>query len=275
MDRHSPITWKAALLLLALCAVMAVSALANSEDAVWPESPGDDVEINGKMVVDYSHMEDGYVMVCTSQPTNKKLKLRISRDKTQFMYDLNNEGEYEAFPLQLGSGTYDIALFENASGNKYSSGGKVTLKAKLVDENAAYLVPNQYVLYDKDSVTVKASDEMTEGEEDVQKIYDTVTQFLKDEFSYDFVRAKTIASGTLPEVDPTFERRAGVCQDLSAVTVCMLRVQGIPARLVIGYADKYYHAWTVAIVNGEEIFFDPTAAIGALDAKKYQIERMY
>ena len=67
----------------------------------------------------------------------------------------------------------------------------------------------------------------------------------------------------------------GICQDLAAVTACMLRVQGVPARLVIGYADKYYHAWNTVVVNGEEVFFDPTHAVGAIDAKKYQTERMY
>ena len=29
-----------------------------------------------------------------------------------------------------------------------------------------------------------------------------------------------------------------VCQDLAAIMCCMLRTQGLPARLVIGYADK-------------------------------------
>ncbi len=232
------------------------------------------VEVNGKLVVDASHMDEGYVMVCTNSPTKKGLKLRVSVGKVQFMYDLNNEGEYEAFPLQLGSAKYDIALFENASGNKYSAGGKVTLDVKLKDENAAFLVPNQYVNYVRESLTVLKSDELA-GDVSAKEAYQIITQFMADEFSYDFVRAKTIKSGTLPEVDPTFERRAGVCQDLAAVMVCMLRVQGIPAKLVIGYADKYYHAWTMAVVDGEEIFLDPTAAIGAMNAKKYQIERMY
>ena len=44
---------------------------------------------------------------------------------------------------------------------------------------------------------------------------------------------------------------------------------------MIGYADKYYHAWTVALVDGQEVFFDPTVAINALQASKYTIERFY
>ena len=57
--------------------------------------------------------------------------------------------------------------------------------------------------------------------------------------------------------------------------VCMLRVQGVPAKLEIGYADRYYHAWTSSVIDGKEVFFDPTNAIGAINAKKYQIEREY
>ena len=79
----------------------------------------------------------------------------------------------------------------------------------------------------------------------------------------------------LPDIENCFDAKAGVCQDLSAIMVCMLRVQGIPAKLMIGYADSYYHAWIVAVVNGKETFFDPTHAIGCINAKKYAVERFY
>ena len=153
--------------------------------------------------------------------------------------------------------------------------GSITVMASLRDENAAFLVPNQYVNYDLLSLTVQKSDELTDGLSKQKDIYDKVCDFMASEFNYDFVRASKITSFTLPEVDPCFERRSGICQDLSAVMICMLRVQGIPSRLMIGYADKYYYAWTVSVVDGQEIFFDPTEAIGAISAKKYQVERFY
>jgi len=123
------------------------------------------------------------------------------------------------------------------------------------------------------NAVVKSDEICSQGD-----VYNTVLNFMKSEFSYDFVRQKAIASSgqfLLPEIEECFDARAGVCQDLSAIMVCMLRVQGIPAKLMIGYADKYYHAWNVVTVNGEEVFFDPTNAVGAIDAKKYQAERMY
>ena len=46
-------------------------------------------------------------------------------------------------------------------------------------------------------------------------------------------------------------------------------------ELAIGYADQYYHAWTLTVLDGQEVFFDPTAALDAIDAKNYSVERMY
>ena len=246
-------------------------AYASSEDAVWPESAGTDVQTDGKLIIDASHMDQGYVMCCVSAPTDHGLKIRVTYSGAQLTYDLDNAGDYEIFPLQLGSGKYEFALFENVKGSKYSAQGKVVLSAQLTDENAAFLVPNQYVDYVRTTNAVLKSDELaTQGD-----VYNAVLDFMKSEFSYDFVRAKTIPAGTLPEIDECFDNRAGVCQDLSAIMVCMLRVQGIPARLMIGYADKYYHAWTVAVVDGKEVFCDPTHEIGCIDAKNYTIERFY
>ena len=258
-------------LLLLLLIAFGVAAHASSEDAVWPESSGTNVQVDGKLVIDASHIEQGYVMCCVSAPTDHGLKVRVVYNGAQLTYDLDNEGDYEVFPLQLGSGNYEFALFENVSGSKYSAEGKIVLSAQLTDENAAFLVPNQYVDYVRTTNAVLKSDELAaQGD-----VYQNVLDFMKSEFSYDFVRAKTIPAGQLPEIEECFDNRAGVCQDLSAIMVCMLRVQGIPAKLVIGYADQYYHAWTVALVDGKEVFCDPTHEIGCINAGSYTTERFY
>ena len=274
MRKHILVRWGLPIfLILLLWAVCAAVGYASSEDAVWPESPGTVVDSNGNMTVDSSHADQGYVMIRVTNPTKNRMKLRVTYGGGQLMYDVNSEGEYEAFPLQLGSGKYEFSMFENVKGSKYSAAGKVTLTVELVDPNAAYLVPNQYVNYNILTEAVKKSDEIGSGA--TRGTYDAVCNFISSEFAYDFVRAATISPGELPDIDYCYENRMGICQDLSAVMVCMLRVQGIPARLVIGYADKYYHAWTVTVLDGEEIFFDPTVAVGALNVNKYAIERMY
>ena len=57
----------------------------------------------------------------------------------------------------------------------------------------------------------------------------------------------------------------------------MLRSQGVPARLVIGtVGSNTYHAWVVAVVNGDNRFFDPTAEMNASSKnEQYSTERYY
>ena len=53
-------------------------------------------------------------------------------------------------------------------------------------------------------------------------------------------------------------------------------MSGVPARMMIGYADANYHAWTETFIGGEAVFFDPTAALEAISKpKEYSVERYY
>lgn len=263
------------LLLGVLCLVFFITLVqAGSADAVWPEAPGMNVLVDGNLLMDCSNDNKGYVMAGVMTPTGSAFKLQVTFNGGQLLYDLDSTGLYTTIPLQLGSGTYNFALFEGVGGGKFAGAGNISLTVQLDSEDAAFLVPNQYVDYVRETASVLKSDELSEGK-GTADVYNEVCNFMSSEFSYDFARAASIAPGTLPEIDSCFANRAGICQDLSAVMISMLRVQGIPSRLVIGYADGYYHAWTVSVVDGQEVFFDPTAAVGAISAGSYVTERIY
>ena len=242
---------------------------------VWPEESGQKLLKGGKLSVDAGNASLGYIRVMGSK-TKKRLKLRISFGKETLTYDLNSNGTFEVFPLQNGSGSYGITLYEQVSGKKYSQAGKVNEKAKMQDEQAAFLCPSQYVDYSADTPAVALSMEICDGLTSEKEKYDAVCSYITKNFGYDYIKAVTVTGGTLPDINECLDKKMGICQDLSAVTVCMLRVQGIHARLVIGYADNAYHAWVTATVDGEEAFFDPTAALRAIkNVKNYTVERIY
>lgn len=260
--------YAAALCLLLFCLMVALAA-------VWPEASGTDCKTGGNLTVDASNAKDGYVMIHGPE-TSRKLKLRITRDDTTFTYDLNGAGEYEVFPLQLGSGGYTCTLYQNVKGNQYSEEGQVSLSVTMENEEAAFLCPNQYVNYTADSPAVQKAEELCAGLSGQQAIFDTVKGFVESSFTYDFVAAVTVQPGQMPNPDGCFEKKMGICQDLAAMTVSMLRTQGVPARLMIGYADKQYHAWLTAFIDGEEVFYDPTAALGGIaKPHDYTMERYY
>ena len=266
---------RTAVLLPLVCLLFVAICHALLEGGIWPEASGIDVKYKDDMTIDYSNASQGYVMVSGAK-SSKGLKLRVTKGKSQLMYDLNKNGSYEAFPLQLGSGEYKFELFQNVSGTKYAAAGSTTIDAKLSDENIAFLSPNQYVYYTRDSEAVKLSEELLSGLETDKEKFEVAHQYVLDHFSYDFDKAKKVTGGTLPSIEYLLENNKGICQDLSAFLACMLRVQGIPTQLVIGYANKYYHAWNNVLIDGEYVQVDLTADIGALPGEyKYTVERIY
>jgi len=100
--------------------------------------------------------------------------------------------------------------------------------------------------------------------ERVDEIVEVVTNWVRDRVSY--VRGVTRVSSTAQEV---WEQREGVCQDLTHVTIALLRRLGIPARYVSGYlyskddaeiGEKVVgesHAW-VEYFAGDWVGIDPT-----------------
>ena len=261
----------AALILVACAAVIVVAIGIN-----LPEATGKTVKKDGKMTIDCSNMSEGYVMV-KSKKTSKRLKVQISTAGAKLNYDLNGNGEYEVFPLQFGSGKYQIALFENAGGKKYSKEGSVKLNVKMPNELSCFLYPNQYVPYDENTPCVVQAREMCAGMTDQGGIFKTICNYVTSNFVYDFIKSVSVKPGQLPQIDECWNNKMGICQDLSAMTCAMLRSQGIPARLMIGTVGaNTYHAWVVAVVNGEEKFFDPTAELNASSkTDTYTTERYY
>ncbi|MBQ9300785.1 MAG: hypothetical protein IJ214_09760 [Clostridia bacterium] len=269
---------KATLRLFLAVALLAVTLLlcgtALADNTVWPAT-GQDVKKNGKMKLDVSYTSNGYFMAAVQSKNKHKLKLRVVKSGETLTYDLNGNGDYEVFPLQLGNGKYEISLYENVSGKKYSQEGKVTISVSLKASTIPFLGPNQYVNYTRASEAVAKAADICAGKSG-KEAFDAVCGFMKSGFVYDYVKAVTIKAGVLPDIDGSYKKKMGVCQDLAAIMACMLRTQGIPSKLMIGYADKQYHAWTVTVINGEEVFYDPTAALNAISkVKEYTLERFY
>lgn len=265
----------AACLAALIGAIGCLGAFALFEGIVWPHADGDRVREKGSLTLDVSNAADGYVMARCDE-TSSRMKLRMEKGGSTYTYDLNGAGDYEIFPLQMGSGSYTCTLFKNVTGNKYSKEAEVSFDVELNNKNAAYLCPSQYVYYTEDSPAVKMSEEICAGlETDIEKVR-AIRDFMVDGFIYDFVRAATTKSFYLGDVDGCFDTRMGLCQDIAVVAACMLRVQGIPTQLVIGYANNIYHAWNNVLIDGEYKRLDITLEIGGI-AKNcvYTPERYY
>ena len=232
---------------------------------------------DGSLEVITEHMEDGYVLVRGGK-SKKRLKLRVRQGEHNVMYDLHGDGEYEVIPLQFGNGKYQFNLFKQISGSRYSEEGVVSFKVEMPDVNNAFLYPNQYINYDENSLAVKKAEELCRDVSDPNEKFDIISAYILRSFVYDYVRAATVntRADQFPDVDFCMKNKSGICLDLAATSVCMLRSQGIPAKLVIGSANGQYHAWVQVTLDGEEKLFDPTAVLQNMPkSTKYAVERWY
>ena len=263
--------------LIAVIILVACTVVFSLADVLMPERKGNDTT-NGKLSVNQGHADQGYIMA-KGPKTKTKMKVTVETGGTKLQYDINGNGEYEVYPLQLGRTNYVITLWRHVEGKKYGKIGQVKVAAKMQDELSCFLYPNQYVNYTADSPCVLKAIELCEGMTDQAEIFKTIRAFVLKNFQYDFIKSVTVAgsSGLLPDIEYCWTNKMGICQDLSAMTCAMLRSQGVPARLIIGQLGSGTpHAWVLAVVNGEDIFFDPTAELNASNkSETYTTLRWY
>ena len=239
------ITVLVAVLVVGIGTTAAVLALNGGSGASGVSAPGTAVEKNADAIIDYSNARDGYVMIkWTGGEAKVAVQVKGPSNPEKYTYYLRTDGNYDILPLSDGDGTYQIVVCKNVSGTKYAQVLAANVSAQLSDALAPFLRPNQYVNYSDSSEAVQKARELTAGVTDnlgkVQAVYDWVVTNL----TYDYDKAKTVQSGYLPDVDKVLQEKKGICFDYASLMSAMLRSQGVPVKLVIGYTSTgEYHAW--------------------------------
>ena len=264
-----------AVIAVAMAVLLTLLAVAASV-AIYPEASGTVRYESGGAVLDASNANQGYVMVRMS--SSKMLKVRITGDN-QYTYDLDGDGEYDVYPLQDGSRDYTVVVYQQVQGNSYSQVLSRTVRAEMSDENAPFLSPNRYSWYTQDSAVVQLGAEicagLTSDQEKVQAVYNYITSNM----IYDYMAAMMVAAGQqtgyVPDLDEVLETKMGICFDFAAMMCALLRSQGIPTQMVMGYADAMYHAWNNVYIDGEWVRYDATSAVTFTNIQQYTEEAVY
>ena len=228
------------------------------------------VEASGKLtkaengiVIDYSNTRQGYIMVLCEKESSQRLKVRLQGPTTTYTYNLTPT-QWTAFPLSDESGHYQVTVYRNVDGTKYAAILSLQLDVTLEDPFAPFLRSNQYVDFDAAPNAVTQAALLTTDLEDPLKKVAAIYDYVVSTLTYDRELAATVTSGYLPQLDAVLEKKSGICFDYAALMTGMLRSQGIPAKLVVGYAGSVYHAWisvwteNAGWVDGV-IFFDGAA----------------
>lgn len=253
----------------------------NTPCVLVPEATGVTVHSSDTVVLDVSNASEGYIMA-EYLGTNPKVKLQIKGpDGITYTYNLHSKG-YEVFPLTAGDGAYTVGVYENISDTKYSLALSADIEVTLINSFGPYLYPNQYVDFTVSSLPVTKVAELALAADTDLEVVELVYNYIIENYTYDYDKAKTVVSGYLPVVDEVFTTQTGICFDYAAIMATMLRSQNIPTRLEVGYVGEEYHAWIsvyieeIGWINGIIEFngttwnlMDPTFASTSKTPKKF------
>ena len=232
------------------------AALIVIPDVLTVSATGERAENCDRAVIDYSNSHLGYIGAGYSGSSDRA-KLRIVSGGVTYDHDLDVGGEVQFFPLSQGSGDYQIQIYERIDGKNYGLVLELNTAVSIGDEISMYLYPNKYVSFDKGSSCVYKAAEVCAGVDGTVPRLAAIFEYVTNSITYDYDLAATVKSGYIPDPDGTLAKGSGICFDYASLVAAMARSQGIPTRLVVGYAaDNIYHAWN-------EVYTDETGWISA------------
>jgi len=243
------------------------AVLVELPELILPTAAGIAVEKNEQAIIDFSNKNDGYIMAKYLEQTEMNIRVRITApDEVIYTYAILPGHDFDVFPLSAGDGIYEIGIFRQVEGTRFSMVVSTIIDVTLTDEFAPFLRPNQFVNFSQDSDVVRKAAELTVDAEAFMDRVAAIYHFVITHITYDTELAEAVQRGEVPntyvpDVDLVLARGKGICFDYAALMAAMLRSQGIPTKLVIGYTTDVRHAW-ISVYSEEEgwlddiIFFD-------------------
>ena len=228
----------------------------------------------GTYVIDTERVGKGVFTVDYTTEKNDKVKLMVEKGGTTIYYNLSKKNALEAFPLQMGKGSYTIAIFENTVGNQYKKVSEEIIDAANMQPQDVYLQSIQIIDWDYENDAVKKAVELTKNlSRDADKV-EAIYDFIIRNINYD-LKKSDLPVDYLPNIGTTIKTKKGMCYDFSALFAAMLRSIGVPTKLVKGQGDKIkgYHAWNEVYLDGKWLTID--TSFDAQMAKNKQVFSMY
>jgi transglutaminase/protease-like cytokinesis protein 3 len=215
--------------------------------------------------IDDSNVAKGCVGVKYNGKILETILVKLKKERRVYTYELRKDDEYEFFPLLFGDGLYTIQIYKKL----YNLIFEKEISVQLDSENSPFLYPNQYVWYKPNDAITKMSFELCKNivfEKDKIK---EISKYILRVLSYDHIKAKKVGTNYIPDIKDVLKKRKGICFDYASVFAAMLRIQKIPTKLIIGYADGIYHAWNKVFIDNQWKLYDLTYQDSGTKINKY------
>ena len=213
------------------------------------------------------HNGQGAVTVTFPNAPAIRLRVLVEKGGERAAYNLHDGTKtadaVATFPLNMGNGTYVVRIMENTEGNSYREVYRKEVKLD-VQKHAEFLNSVQEINWKTSDPAIQHASRLTAGmSNDMDKVR-AVYNYVSKNISYDHDKVSQINHFYLPNINDTFSTKKGICYDYASLTAAMLRSQGIPTRLVKGYAPgiDVYHAWNEVYIASQDRWITIDATVG-------------
>lgn len=195
--------------------------------------------------LDVSAAGEGYVGV-TAQNDNR-LKFQVVFGENKYTYDMQSDGTPLIVPLQFGNGSYLFRVMQNTVDDKYVEIYAHTLEVQLADDFVPFLYSSTVVPFSQASESTKKAQALCASATDDGSAVTAIYDYIRDNIAYDYDFAKSAPKNYYANPDATLASGKGICLDYATLAAAMLRSQGIPTKMIVGYVgpDSLYHAWNM------------------------------
>ena len=240
-----------------LCFLLAMTLFAGVGEFWQPAAPvavkaatvDDDIFVdneNGTVKITFTAEEKETILILVDVPAgNVKAN---TNEAVRYYYKLSEGKNVVNVPLTRGEGDYKIRICKVLDTGKASVLKTKEVKLTADGNKSVFDVSNLIVSYKASDTYIKKAKTLvkkckTESAK-VKKIYNYIISNYA--YDYELLSVKASTSYYSPSNLNTYNRKLGICYDISALFSAMLRSVGIEARVVTGYTPnvKEYHAWT-------------------------------
>ena len=225
---------------------------------------------------DKAHLSKGVIGIKYSASVEKKTKVLIQFGEQKYQYNIKSSDKYQYFPLQLGNGEYQVGVYENIEGTKYSAVSTEKVTVKLDDSTTVFLNSIQLIEWSDKMNTVTLAKELTKNKTTEKEKIEVCYQYMVQQFKYDFEKLNNLQYDYIPVIDDVVKKKLGICYDYSSVFASMLRSLDIKCKLIMGYTPnvREYHAWNEVFIDDAWVTVDTTYDSQMYSAKiKYSFEK--
>lgn len=258
---------------------------------LFPSAPGEAVkQSKGNCAVDFSNAAQGYIVVSYLSQFEKKCRVNVkgpggsqnfmvsdpemNADLLRYDNMQKTYGIQKVIPLCYGDGAYEVKVYRQAGGSRYSTLMTWRHEVKLDSPNLPWLYPNTYCFYNETSECVKLAESIRDGARDDAEKVRRAVDWVTENIVYDYPLANAVEHWWLPCPDEVLRAKSSICFGYASLFAALNRISGVPCKIMVGWVKgSAYHAWNDVFINGEWVRYDVTFEASA--RQNPQVLRLY